>query len=128
LFYEKIITFILPIFLLSSCSVVMAAKKSQGVKPHELHCASTRGQILATGARIIASEYNNDGNLVESYCAPKGSDFDALRALGHGVLDVATGFAWELVGTPFEACTDNGHVYFTVVYDANQYIIGMSPV
>ena len=45
-----------------------------------------------------------------------GNDPDALRAVGHGALDVASLGLWEIVGTPIEASTGKERE-LTITYD-----------
>lgn len=93
--------FPLCLFLCSGCSVYMAGHKT-GTDVASVQRCNTRIQFINLGAKIVKSERLADGNLVEIYQvqAEKGS---AVRAIMHGLLDLSTGFMWELVGTPIEA-------------------------
>ncbi len=107
--------------LLSSCSVVMAARKS-GTSLDTIQGCRTRGQFLSAGAAVISSERLASGGLVEvyQYQKEKGS---AARALMHGVLDVSTCGLWEVVGTPIEVCVDeNGCFALKVYYDCYENV------
>src|ERR1700722_16681301 len=88
--------------LVSSCSVVMAAKK-EGTNIETVQASRTRGQFIACGANVISSERLPSGKLVEVYQFQKERG-SAARALMHGVLDVSTLGLWEVIGTPIEAC------------------------
>lgn len=107
--------------LLTSCSVMMAAR-CEGVSLAQVQANRTRGDMLACGARVLTTECDFDGQLVEVYRfqQERGS---AARALMHGVLDVSTMGLWEVVGTPIEACTD-GREYFMlrVFYNEDEII------
>lgn len=89
----------------------MAGHKT-GTDVASVQRCSTRIQFINLGAKIVKSERLADGNLVEIYQvqAEKGS---AVRAIMHGLLDLSTGFMWELVGTPIEA-TMNKDQFITI--------------
>jgi hypothetical protein len=105
--------------LLTSCSVVMAAKK-EGTSIDKVQACHSRGQFLSCGAIIVSSERLCTGELVETYQFQKERG-SAARALMHGALDVSTLGLWEVVGTPIEVCVDE-KTYFSirVYYDENE--------
>ncbi len=99
----------------------MAANKS-GNDISKVQSSRTRGQVLSTGAKIIASEKDADGCLVETYQLQKEKGSIA-RAIMHGVLDVSTLGVWEAVGTPIEGSMNKKeYVSFKVFYDKNEGI------
>jgi hypothetical protein len=100
--------------ILTSCSVIMAAKK-EGTNIETVQSSRTRGQILSSGPAVISSERLPDGQLVEVYQFQKEKG-SAARALMHGVLDVSTCGLWEVVGTPIEACLDDKKYFSLRVY------------
>lgn len=112
----------LSILLLTGCSVYMAADKS-GTDIASVQKCNTRIQFVNLGAQILSSERMQDGTLVEIYRvkAEKGS---AIRSVMHGLLDLSTGFLWELAGTPIEAAL-NQDKFMTVkvTYDAKDTVI-----
>lgn len=118
-FVIKAICLCLITLILTSCSVVMAARK-EGTNIENVQSSRSRGQFISCGATIISSERLQTGELVEvyQYKKEKGS---AARALMHGVLDVSTCGLWEVVGTPIEVCVDEDK-YFAVkvYYDINE--------
>ena len=118
---KKIISLMLSVMLLSSCSVVMAAKKD-GVNIEKVQCAKTRSQIIASGGTIISSERNEKGELVEIYRFKKETG-SIPRAVMHGCLDVCTWGLWEVAGTPIEGY-QNQPEYYTVrvTYDHQEYV------
>jgi hypothetical protein len=97
----------------------MAAKK-EGTDIETVQASRTRGQFLCCGAEILSSERCQDGSLVEIYRYKKAKG-SAVRALMHGLLDVSTYGAWEVVGTPIEIISHK-NAYFTirVFYDQNE--------
>lgn len=88
-------------FFFTGCSIYMAANKT-GADIASVQKCSTRVQFINLGAKIISSERLSDGNLVEIYQI-KAEQGSAVRAIMHGLLDLSTGFIWEIAGTPIEA-------------------------
>lgn len=118
---KNLLLAMLVISTLTSCSVVMAAKKD-GTSIERVQGARTRAQILATGPVVISSEYNQCNDLVETYQfqKPRGS---AARAFMHGVLDISTCGIWEVIGTPIEACQIEKEFYIIrITYDQNDVV------
>lgn len=117
---KKLISLILIAASMSSCSVIMAAKKS-GTDLQELQAYRTRGQFISAGANIITSERLESGEIVDVY-QYKTATGSLGRAFMHGLLDLSTMGAWEVIGTPIEGCM-NEPQYFTirVTYDKNEY-------
>lgn len=88
------------LFLLSSCSVYMAANK-KGVDIAEVSNCRTRGCIQGKGAILVSSSEGQNGELIETYNVRKPTGSTG-RAVMHGVLDLATLGIWEVAGTPIE--------------------------
>lgn len=106
---------------LTSCSVVMAAKK-EGTSIENVQTSRSRGQILAQGATVISSERLPTGELVEVYQFKKEQG-SAARALMHGVLDISTFGLWEVIGTPVEVCLNDEKFYaIKVFYDPQEQV------
>ena len=86
----------------ASCAVVKAGK-SGGTDMKDFLQSETRGAVLShDGVEILQTERNDNGVITsEDYFVQKkkGSVF---RAIMHGVLDLATLGAWEIIGTPVE--------------------------
>lgn len=118
---KKLFVLLLAATVLSSCSVVMAAKK-EGVSVERLQACHTRGQIIATGAQVVSSERLVSGELIEVYqiLKERGS---AARAFMHGALDVSTLGLWEVFGTPIEATVDKKEFYSLKIYYDTQDIV-----
>ncbi len=96
---------------LSSCSVVMASKV-EGIDFDTVQSFRSRDDLIAKGIESIDSTENEQGQRVETYriLEQKGS---IARAFLHGLLDISTGFLWELAGTPIESAL-NQSKYFSV--------------
>lgn len=108
------------LFTLTSCSVMMAAKK-EGMSVTQVQTLRTRSQLISSGACLIKSERLISGELCETYQIQnkRGS---AARAFMHGVLDVSTCGLWEVIGTPIEATKTKEYYCIRVTYDENEYI------
>ncbi len=107
--------------LLHSCAVSKAASAG-GATVKEIQGLRTRSQVLALTEKILRSEQNEEGDLVEIYRVKvaKGS---AARAWMHGILDIVTWGAWEVVGTPMEGVL-TADEFFTirVTYDEKHQV------
>lgn len=108
------ISLIVAMCFLTSCSVVMAARKG-GTSIENVQSSRSRGQILSHGATVISSETLSSGELIEVYQFEKERG-SAARALMHGVLDVSTFGLWEVVGTPVEVCMIDKKFYVIKVF------------
>lgn len=118
---KNIIFLLLCLTVLSSCSVVMAARKD-GVSVEKVQASRTRGQILATGPTVVSSDLLPSGQIVEVYQFQKERG-SAARAFMHGLLDVSTCGLWEVVGTPIEAIADQKEYYtIRITYDQNEIV------
>lgn len=109
------------LLFLPSCSVIMATNKS-GLEIEALQKTHSRDQLVALGAKPILTEENEEGLLTETYSIQRERG-SLARALMHGLLDISTLFAWELVGTPIESAFDEKKFYTVkVTFDENEHI------
>lgn len=93
---------------LGACAVYMAADK-EGVDIDDVLECQTRTCLVARGAEPLPSMHFDEAN-VAAYRVRKAKG-SALRAIGHGVLDVMTFGLWEIVGTPLEGMLDRKKYY-----------------
>ena len=88
---------------LQNIFTVCKAGKSGGTDMKDFLQSETRGSVLShDGVEILQTERDENGVITsEDYFVQKkkGSIF---RAIMHGVLDLATLGAWEIIGTPIE--------------------------
>ena len=105
---------------LSSCSVVMAAKK-EGTNISKVQQCTNRTQFIAQGGTIVSSERMPNNDLVEVYQFTKERGSTA-RAVMHGVLDVTTCGLWEVIGTPMEGYDSAEFFCIKVIYDSEENI------
>jgi hypothetical protein len=107
--------------ILSSCSVIMASDRG-GTDIEIVQSIKNRMQLIALGAESISTKKNQDGETVEVFKLMKERG-SVARAFMHGLLDLSTGFLWELAGTPIESALDEKK-YFSlkVTFDENEQI------
>lgn len=118
---KKIISLLLSSILFSSCSVVMASNRA-GVDIDQVQNVASRTQLIALGAVPVTSETNSEGQLVETYQIEQERGSIA-RAFMHGLLDLSTGFLWELAGTPIESSLDQKKSFSVkVTFDEQEQI------
>ena len=113
----KICCFVVLLWL-PGCSVYKASSDS-GISVARILKCKNRTDLLACGMEFLSDRVLPNGHYVEIYrgLASK-SGINYLRALGHGVLDVATLGVWEVAGTPIEGYmeSDKDYVIATVTY------------
>lgn len=101
---------------LSGCSVGMALSGDETPDLSVVKIGAVRDDVeLQLGAPYKVTE-RQDGGREAAYRFEVGNDPDAIRAIGHGALDVASLGLWELVGTPIEASTGKERE-ISVTYD-----------
>ncbi len=111
---------LLCLITLSSCSVMMAAKK-EGMSITQVQTMRTRCQLIASGAQLISGERLPSGELCEVYQI-QNTRGSAARAFMHGLLDVSTCGVWEVIGTPIEASNPREYYCVRVTFDENEVI------
>lgn len=111
---------VIPCVFVTSCSVMMAAR-CEGVSITDVQTNSTRDEMLACGARVLTSETDFDGRLVEVYRFQKERG-SPVRAVMHGVLDISTMGLWEVVGTPMEALDGREYFMLRVYYNWDETV------
>ncbi|GHU12041.1 hypothetical protein FACS189449_04840 [Alphaproteobacteria bacterium] len=118
--------FVLVALSLTSCSVYKASS-NDGVSIFDIEQCKTKYCLLFHGMQLIKTEEIN-GKRVEVYRAvARKSESNYMRAVGHGVLDVATLGIWEVAGTPIENSIDNnrGYIIAKVTYSHGDDIENM---
>lgn len=123
------ISLILTIFMLSGCSVFMAAKQPDKKNMEVMRVGSPRALILAEFGLPIASEIR-DGNKYEIYKFIDGYSTGAKagRAVFHGLADVATLGLWEVVGTTTEGTFDGDEMVYQIQYDDKDIAVEVIPI
>lgn len=102
----KKIVILISIILTSSCAVYKASSQT-GISVDQVKKCNNKMCFIGTGMKLVnKSEENNE--VIEYYqgVASQGGG-NYLRAVGHGILDVATLGLWEVAGTPIESAIEN---------------------
>jgi hypothetical protein len=111
---------LLALFLggLTGCSVFMATKQPEKKDLSVLEPGTSRKFVIAELGVPYLSEMEA-GKKVDHYGFTQGYDTvtKTTRAVLHGVADIVTLGAWELIGTPTESAFDGTEVRLKVTYD-----------
>ncbi len=101
---------------LAGCSVGMALSGEETPDLSVVKIGAARDDVeLQLGQPHKVAELEN-GAREAAYKFEVGNDPNAIRAIGHGALDVASLGLWEIVGTPIEASTGKERE-ISVTYD-----------
>lgn len=96
----------------------MMASAKGGANIEAVQSIKNRFQLIALGAESVSLNKNEQGEMVEVFTMmqERGS---IARAFMHGLLDLSTGFIWELIGTPIESSLDEKK-YFSLKVTFNE--------
>lgn len=117
----SIVLFCLAICL-SGCSVGMALSGKR-----EPQLQNLRKGMDIEEAHFIMRDYTpavtftEEGDRIEEYEIQLGNAPSGGRAIGHGVMDVLTLGAWEIIGTPVEGVS-SGKTTITITYRDDKII------
>lgn len=90
---------------LAGCSVGMALSGDETPDLSVVKIGAARDDVqLQLGEPERVTDLDGGGQEV-AYLFEVGNDPNAIRAIGHGALDVASIGLWEFIGTPIEAST-----------------------
>lgn len=113
------VIFILIMMLCTGCSLYLADMQDISNKI-DVHDIVSRTHFLNLGAKVLHSEKDENGNLVEVYQIPK-EKCAAVRALVNGMLDPSTGLILDLFGVPLELLlTRRDVITIKVQYNENE--------
>lgn len=109
---------------LNGCAVVMAAKQPDYKNVDLFKVGTPRGQLLGEFGQPITSETKSNGVRCDTFSFTQGYSGGAKagRAFLHGIADVLTLGAWELIGTPTEAVFSGSTVGYQACYDQQDRI------
>ena len=116
-------------FVLTGCSVFMAAKQPDKKDLSLMVVGTPRAMLLAEfGLPIVTEEVDGKKQEIFKFHQGYSGGAKAGRAVFHGAADVLTLGLWEIVGTPTEGVFDgNSHVY-QVTYDENNRAAEVIPL
>ena len=86
----------------TGCSVGMAMSGKKEANVSSLQIGDNRNMVAAKIGYQPVRVSNNGNKQIEIYEIEIGNEPSLGRAAGHGVMDVLTLGAWELIGTPIE--------------------------
>ena len=115
---------LLAMVALTGCSVGMALSGSENPDLGAVQVGATRGEVEMQLGSPIKTATLDDGNRVDIYEYEIGNEPSAGRAIGHGVMDVLTFGAWEIIGTPIEGFQGE-KFHATVTYDQNDKVVAI---
>lgn len=115
---KKFIKAFLFSILLSSCSVYMAATQEDKKDMSVIQEGTPRSLVLGKLGQPVNTE-KEKGVKKDFFSFTHGysGGNKAMRAVGHGVLDIFTLGLWEIVGTPVEILADGEKVNMEITYD-----------
>jgi hypothetical protein len=88
---------------------------------------ATRGEVQMQLGSPVRTTTLPDGTRTDLYEYEIGNEPSAARAIGHGVMDVLTLGAWEIIGTPIEGF--QGQKYqATIAYDQEDKVMEVSSI
>jgi hypothetical protein len=110
---------------LGGCSVGMAMSGSDNPDLGAVRVGATRGEVQMQLGSPVRTTTLPDGTRTDLYEYEIGNEPSAARAMGHGVMDVLTLGAWEIIGTPVEGF--QGEKYqATITYGQDDKVIQIS--
>ncbi len=123
---SMLLCLVLPLatFSVSGCAVNKAMSQPDKKDVDVLSRGTPRYEVIGELGQPVDTKLNKDGNKVDVYSFIQGysKGAKAARALGHGVMDVATLGLWELVGSPTEAIASGDKVVVKVLYDKDELV------
>jgi len=108
----------------TGCAVKQAMDQPDKKDVSVLTEGKPRYRVIGELGKPVDSKTLENGNKVDVYSFIQGysKGVKAARALGHGVMDVATFGLWEVIGSPAEAIASGNKVIVRVHYDKNDLI------
>lgn len=110
--------------LLSGCAVMKAANQPDRKNLSVFSSGVARSHLIAEVGSPVSTREFDDGRSEDVFKFRQGYSKKVRvgRAIAHGAADLATGFLWELAGTPIEMIADGTEVKAVVSYDSQGYI------
>lgn len=109
---------------LVGCAVMKAAQQPDKKNLSVFAPGVPRSHVIAEVGSPISNQQLSEGRSEDVFKFRQGYSKEVRvgRAVAHGVADLATGFLWELAGTPIEMIADGTEVEAVVVYDSENCI------
>jgi len=98
-----VVMMVLVAVLTAGCAASMAYNGQSGPDMSVVNRQHTREDIERILGGPTKTISNSDGEVVEMYIVEARTKPSAIRAVGHGIMDLYTLGLWEFVGGPMEA-------------------------
>ena len=121
-FIHSLILLVLP--HLVGCAIMKAAHQPDKKNLSVFSEGVPRSHLIAEIGPPVSTHEFADGRAEDVFKFRQGYSKEARvgRAIAHGAADLATGFMWELAGTPIEMIADGTEVKAVVTYDSQSYV------
>jgi len=109
---------------ITACSVHSAMNQPNKKDTSVFHRGTPRFEVIGEIGEPVDTQKNNDGTITDTYSFIQGysKGVKAGRALGHGLMDVATLGLWEIIGSTTEAIASGDKVVVRVKYDKTKLV------
>lgn len=106
------------------CAVMKAAQQPDKKNLGVFSSGVPRSHLIAEIGPPVSTQEYPDGRSEDVFKFRQGYSKQVRvgRAIAHGAADLATGFIWELAGTPIEMIADGTEVKAVVAYDSQNYV------
>ncbi|MGI9504977.1 MAG: hypothetical protein ACR2RE_18180 [Geminicoccaceae bacterium] len=121
MFFSRLAPVMLVALSLTGCSVGMALSGEETPDLTAVKVGAAKDDVdfqLGVPEKI---EELAEGTKKATYKYEVGNDPNAIRAIGHGALDVASIGLWEFIGTPIEASTGEEREV-VITFDAEERV------
>ncbi len=114
----------------TGCAVHSAMNQPDKKDVSVLKRGTPRFEVIGELGEPVYTEKTDDGKLIDTYAFVQGysKGVKATRALGHGLLDIATLGLWEVIGSPAEAIASGDKVVVRVFYDKSKLVDRVIPI
>lgn len=106
----------------TGCSVYMAARQAEHSEIFVLDPGTPRAEVIASFGTLKAARYDGGSFDVFTFLYGRDGEWRMVRAVGHGVADLATAGLWELLATPVELPRDQDFMTIQVLYDQEERV------
>ncbi|MFO1020236.1 MAG: hypothetical protein U0903_06020 [Planctomycetales bacterium] len=120
-----LITGVLSLFVsVQGCAVMKAANQPGKYNLAVMTPGVSRPEVVAELGKPVSSDTLPDGRIQDVYAFRQGYSKPVRigRVLFHGAADLATGFLWELAGTPIEMIANGTPVKAVITYDESRNV------
>lgn len=121
---KRFIPLIICCYLFSGCAVGMALSGKRDANIGSLQIGQDRNMVLLNLGQPSKTMLNEEGR-VDFFDCQQGNNPSIGRALFHGVMDLLTYGAWEIIGTPMEALQGKSFV-LSVQYDKEDKVMSVN--